>query len=64
MHAAGLVAAATGATLLASTSFARMDRGAGRPCPTRLPYFPQEAVVCVGYAVLFSMYEIVMPCPT
>eukprot|EP00967_Tisochrysis_lutea_P032863 scaffold38914_cov21-Tisochrysis_lutea.AAC.1 len=24
-----------------------MDRGAGLPSPTRLPYFPQEALVCV-----------------
>lgn len=43
LHNAGLIAGATGSALLVATSFARMDRGHGLPCPTCLPYFPQEA---------------------
>ncbi|KAJ9533487.1 hypothetical protein QJQ45_026522 [Haematococcus lacustris] len=43
LHAAGLVAAATGASLMCENAFARVDRGAGLPVLTRLPYFPQES---------------------
>mmetsp|Transcript_15173 Transcript_15173/g.40025 ORF Transcript_15173/g.40025 Transcript_15173/m.40025 type:complete len:660 (-) Transcript_15173:497-2476(-) len=43
LEAAGLVAAATGSSLLSETFFARVDRGAGRASPDRLIYFPAEA---------------------
>jgi len=42
--AAGRVAAATGATLLAETFPARAERGGGLPGVDRLPYFPEAAV--------------------
>jgi acetolactate synthase-1/2/3 large subunit len=41
---AGKVAAATGATLYCEPFPARMDRGAGLPEVTRLPYFPEEVL--------------------
>ena len=43
LHAAGLVAAATGAGFLCETFFARCERGAGQACPERLVYFPKAA---------------------
>lgn len=43
MLAAG-IAAATGAELIAETFFARMERGAGLPQVTKLPYFPDLAL--------------------
>lgn len=48
LHSAGLIAAATGARLLCENAFARVDRGAGLPHCTRLPYFPQEAAQALG----------------
>ncbi len=39
----GKIAVATGATLVCENAFARLERGAGLPCPVRLPYFPQDA---------------------
>ena len=41
---AGRIATATGADLLCDTFFARMERGAGLPAATRLPYFPDQAL--------------------
>jgi acetolactate synthase-1/2/3 large subunit len=41
---AGRIAAAGGADLLCDTFFSRMERGGGLPRPTRLPYFPDEAL--------------------
>ncbi len=41
---AGRIAAASGADLLCDTFFARMERGGDLPAPTRLPYFPDQAV--------------------
>ena len=41
---AGRIAAIRGADLLCDTFFARMERGAGLPSPTKLPYFPDEAL--------------------
>jgi acetolactate synthase-1/2/3 large subunit len=43
LHAAGVVAALTGAILYCENAFARIDRGAGRPMIRRLPYFPEDA---------------------
>jgi acetolactate synthase-1/2/3 large subunit len=44
LQAAGRIAAATGAKLLAPYPFARMERGAGRVSVQRLPYVPEMAV--------------------
>ena len=41
--ALGRIAAAAGARLICEGPFSRVDRGAGRPRITRLPYFPQES---------------------
>ena len=41
---AGRIAAIRGADLLCDTFFARMERGAGLPSPTKLPYFPDQAL--------------------
>jgi acetolactate synthase-1/2/3 large subunit len=41
---AGRIAAIGGADLLCDTFFARMERGGGLPSPTKLPYFPDEAL--------------------
>ena len=41
---AGRIAAIGGAQLLCDTFFARMERGGGLPSPTKLPYFPDEAL--------------------
>ncbi len=48
LHAAGRIAAATGARLLAPFSFARMARGAGRPPVERIPYVVDQAVTLLG----------------
>ena len=42
---AGRIAAIRGADLLCDTFFARMERGAGLPSPTKLPYFADQALV-------------------
>lgn len=44
LRLAGRIAAATGADLIADTFFPRMERGAGLPRVTRLPYFPDQAL--------------------
>jgi acetolactate synthase-1/2/3 large subunit len=44
LAAAGRIAAATGAQLLAPFSFARIQRGAGRPVVERIPYPVEQAV--------------------
>ena len=44
LQAAGRIAAATGAKLLAPYPFARMERGAGHVPVQRLPYVPEQAV--------------------
>jgi acetolactate synthase-1/2/3 large subunit len=41
--AAGRIAARTGCTLIAESSYARLDSGVGRPPVERLPYFPEQA---------------------
>ncbi|KAF5833363.1 thiamine diphosphate-binding protein [Dunaliella salina] len=61
LRAAGLVAAATGAALVCGTNFARMDRGAGLPCPTRLPYFPQEALVELSKYEVLVIVDVPLP---
>ncbi len=43
LRAAGRIARATGAALVAETFPARMERGAGLPAPAKLPYFPEDA---------------------
>jgi acetolactate synthase I/II/III large subunit len=43
-HAAGRIAAATGAVLYSETFPARAERGGGLPPVDRLPYFPEAAV--------------------
>jgi acetolactate synthase I/II/III large subunit len=44
LTAAGRIAAATGAQLLAPFSFTRIERGAGRPAVERIPYPVEQAV--------------------
>lgn len=44
LAAAGRIAAATGAQLLAPFSFTRIERGAGRPAVERIPYPVEQAV--------------------
>jgi acetolactate synthase-1/2/3 large subunit len=41
---AGRIAAIGGMDLLCDNFFARMERGGGLPSPTKLPYFPDEAL--------------------
>jgi acetolactate synthase I/II/III large subunit len=41
--ALGRIAAAAGVQLICEGPFSRVDRGAGHPRISRLPYFPQEA---------------------
>lgn len=43
LSAAAAVSKALGAPLLCANNFARVDRGAGVPAVTRLPYFPRDA---------------------
>jgi acetolactate synthase-1/2/3 large subunit len=43
LHAAGQLAAGTGARVFADRNGARMECGAGRFAPLRLPYFPEQA---------------------
>jgi len=43
LQAAGRIADATGAKLLAPYPFTRIERGAGRPVVDRLPYVPNQA---------------------
>ena len=50
----GEIARVSGAAFLCENAFARVDRGGGLPCPTRLPYFPQDA------ARALSAYELVV----
>jgi len=48
LDAAGRIAAASGCALLAETFPARMERGAGVPAVTKLPYFPEDARELLG----------------
>ena len=48
------VARAVGATLCCVNSFARVDRGRGRPPVERVPYFPQQA------AAYFDAFSVVL----
>ena len=43
LTAAGRIAAATGCVLLAARPSARLERGAGRPILTAVPYLPEQA---------------------
>lgn len=53
LRAAGAVAAATGAELLAETFPARLERGAGHPPVARLAYPPESAIAqLAGYDVI------------
>ncbi|MEQ8825383.1 MAG: acetolactate synthase large subunit [Filomicrobium sp.] len=44
LHLAGRIAAATDSDLICDTFFRRMERGAGSPAISRLPYFPDQAI--------------------
>ena len=53
LEAAGQLAAATGAPLIAEVGFARLDVGRGRPQVARLPYFPEQAAALLdGFDVV------------
>jgi acetolactate synthase-1/2/3 large subunit len=49
-HAAGRIAAATGAVLYSETFPARAERGGGLPAIDRLPYFPEAALQVLSSA--------------
>jgi acetolactate synthase-1/2/3 large subunit len=50
LQLAGSIAAKTGAALLSPFPVTRLERGAGRPVVTRLPYVPdQAAAILAGY---------------
>ncbi|KAL4420103.1 hypothetical protein ABPG77_000584 [Micractinium sp. CCAP 211/92] len=57
LESCGRIATATGAALLCENAFARLDRGAGLPCPTRLPYFPQEAAAALAHYELLLLLD-------
>jgi acetolactate synthase-1/2/3 large subunit len=44
LRSAARVASASGCKLMTETFTARIERGAGIPNPTRLPYFPEQAI--------------------
>ncbi|MDB5108011.1 MAG: ilvX, partial [Candidatus Binatus sp.] len=44
LKSAARIAAKSGCTLMTETFTARIERGAGLPAPTRLPYFPEQAL--------------------
>jgi acetolactate synthase-1/2/3 large subunit len=48
LEAAARVSAASGCRLLSETFSARIERGAGIPAVTRLPYFPEQAHDALG----------------
>ena len=48
LRAAGRIAAATGARLMAATSNARIERGAGRVAVTRIPYVVDQALAMLA----------------
>ena len=53
LEAAGQLAAAIGAALIAEVGFARLDVGRGRPRVARLPYFPEQAAALLdGFDVV------------
>eukprot|EP00878_Enallax_costatus_P032061 GHUV01035155.1.p1 GENE.GHUV01035155.1~~GHUV01035155.1.p1 ORF type:complete len:567 (+),score=154.25 GHUV01035155.1:681-2381(+) len=54
LQRAGRIASALGAKLLCEPLPGRIDRGAGMPQVTRIPYFPQEA------AIELRKYEVVL----
>jgi acetolactate synthase-1/2/3 large subunit len=65
LMAAGRIAAATGAKLLAPYPIARVERGAGAPAVLRIPYVPEQAIellkgfrqlILVGAAVPVSYF--------
>ncbi|KAL4444371.1 hypothetical protein ABPG75_012108 [Micractinium tetrahymenae] len=57
LESCGRIAAATGAALLCENAFARLDRGAGLPCPARLPYFPQDAAAALAQYDLLLLLD-------
>jgi acetolactate synthase-1/2/3 large subunit len=61
---AGKIAAHTGAALLCENAFARLDRGAGLPCPRRLPYFPQDAAAELAKYELLLLLDARLPVAT
>jgi acetolactate synthase-1/2/3 large subunit len=48
LAAAARIAAASGCKLVSETFPARIERGAGLPAPTRLPYFPEQALALLA----------------
>lgn len=50
LRAAARVGAAAGCRLMSETFVARIERGAGIPAATRLPYFPEQALEALGGA--------------
>jgi acetolactate synthase-1/2/3 large subunit len=63
IHVAGAIAAATGAALLCENGFARVDRGAGIPAMTRIPYFPREAAKAMGQYTTLLLVDARLPVP-
>src|SRR4051812_7633943 len=56
LRAAGRIAAASGARLMAETFPARVERGGALPVAPRLPYFPEEATeaLAAGSSILLA----------
>jgi acetolactate synthase-1/2/3 large subunit len=57
---AARIAASSGCNLMAETFAARIERGAGIPSPSRLPYFPEQAIEALkntGTLVLAAALE-------
>jgi acetolactate synthase-1/2/3 large subunit len=63
IQVAGAIAAATGAALLCENGFARVDRGAGIPAVTRIPYFPREAAKALGQYTTLVLLDAKLPVP-
>jgi acetolactate synthase-1/2/3 large subunit len=64
LASAGRIAAHTGAQLLCESAFARLDRGAGLPCPARLPYFPEDAAAELAKYELLLLLDARLPVAT
>ncbi|CAG9464318.1 unnamed protein product [Pedinophyceae sp. YPF-701] len=57
----GRCAAAVGAAVICENSFARVDRGAGRPALQRLPYFPQDAKAELDKYAVVVLFDVRRP---
>jgi acetolactate synthase-1/2/3 large subunit len=61
LEAAGRLAAGTGVRVFADRNAARMERGAGRFAPLRLPYFPEPAEAALAGLKHLILVESLVP---